>query len=99
MKLPSALTVYELRQVANTAKHGEGDSAEKLRKLRPDLFQNPILTKMGHVDPLPHARAPFAGDGLFVSAADIEKYQAAVESFWNELAEHHSPRRPHRVIG
>jgi len=93
MKLPSAATVYELRLVANTAKHGEGESAEKLRKLRPDLFQNPIFKRMGHVDPLPHARAPFAGDGLFVSEDDIQKYQAAVESFWSELAEHHFLRR------
>ncbi len=93
MKLPSAAAVYELRLVANTAKHGEGESAEKLRKVRPDLFQNPIFTRMGYVDPLPHARAPFAGDGLFVSEADVEKYQAAAEAFWNELADYHSTRR------
>ncbi len=92
-ELPSWPVVDELRLVANTAKHGEGDSATQLRTIRPDLFENPIFKKMGYADPWPNARAPFAGDGLFVARDDIERYQAAVESFWTELAERHTPGR------
>ena len=35
----------ELRLVANTVKHAEGISAEKLRNIRPQLFQHPTVTQ------------------------------------------------------
>ena len=41
--LSSWPVIEQLRLVANVVKHGEGDSAGKLRKIRPDLFVYPTL--------------------------------------------------------
>ena len=38
LSLPTWSLIEELRLVANVVKHGEGDSAAKLRKIRPELF-------------------------------------------------------------
>jgi hypothetical protein len=35
--------IQEMRLLANATKHGEGGSAEELRKIRPELFQHPAL--------------------------------------------------------
>jgi hypothetical protein len=48
--LPSWPVIDELRLVANVVKHGEGDSAEKLRETRPELFVYPSLRD--HTKPL-----------------------------------------------
>src|SRR5438067_13444749 len=42
-QFPQWPVVNELRLVANTTKHAEGSSAQDLRLIRPELFQNPIL--------------------------------------------------------
>jgi hypothetical protein len=41
--LPAWARIDELLLVANSVKHAEGPSAEQLRALRPDLFQNPAF--------------------------------------------------------
>lgn len=74
----------ELKLVANVAKHGEGESAKKLRDLRPELFTHPVLRH----DPL-HARLrplsvnrTLLGADLFVEPADLTAYLDAAEEFW-----------------
>jgi hypothetical protein len=48
--LRSWSTIDELRLLANTTKHGEGGSAERLKQRRPELFRNPILRSVGSSD-------------------------------------------------
>ena len=82
--------VDELRLVANTVKHAEGDAAEQLRKRRPDLFKAPQLkdnelgdfTQSGHPIYL-----PMVGEDLFVQVDDLKKYRDALVQFWNELGD------------
>ena len=82
----------ELREVANTAKHGE-DRQGELRKLRADLFQHPEFARRGMEMEVPSpARAPMAGDGLFVTEADLDRYEAAVLKLWELVISEHSAK-------
>ena len=89
--------LYELRMAANAIKHGAGPSASELAKLRPDLFLNPILSRLGWVkgDDAKSRRAaarassfvaPLAGDDLYVSEHDLSEWCAAVMAYWKELS-------------
>ncbi len=44
--LPAWKEIVELRLLANTIKHAEGDSAFKLQEIRPDFFYGPIRKKV-----------------------------------------------------
>jgi len=80
--------VDELRLVANTVKHTEGDSAFKLFKLRPDLFSpsNSVFEK----SPWPKASArvysPLMGEDIYITTEQLKIYAAAVTDFWQEMA-------------
>ena len=72
-------TLNELRLVANTIKHGGGNSAEELRQLNPDLFKY-----LG--DSLPDLPIrPLVGEGLRLTANHFTDYKTCVEQFWDEL--------------
>ena len=75
----------ELRLVANTVKHAEGSSSKKLRKKRPDLFENPQIS--GLSVPTPKVFQPLVGDNLYVSLQDIKNYRDHLIQFWQELAD------------
>lgn len=81
--------IHELRHIANTIKHAEGDAADSLRTLRPDLFVVPILRN----DPRWAVRGgsrvdlPLAGDDIYITGEDLCIYLRAVEEFWNEFAD------------
>lgn len=82
--------VEELRLLANTVKHAEGASAEELRRLRPDLFQDPSLKGLGLDVASPVDRPiylPLVGEDLFVSVDDLLRYRDALIDFWRELGE------------
>jgi hypothetical protein len=77
----------ELRLVANTVKHAEGDSAKRLRECRPDLFSSPDLKAMG-IDGIATNTPifmPLVGEDLFVLEGDIDSYRDAILDFWKEL--------------
>lgn len=81
--------IEELRHLANVIKHAEGNSAEKLRKLRPDLFVHPVLQKdsafnFGISDP--QVSLPLSGEDIYCTIDDLEVYRSALVSFWQELA-------------
>lgn len=76
----------ELRLAANTVKHADGSSCEKLKLLRPDLFESPDADFPTRVVPA-SATEPLYGRDLYVSAADIHRYCDAVTLFWNELCD------------
>ena len=84
----SWLKIDELRLVANTAKHGEGDSSHKLREIRPDMFQNPHLSGFSELMSGPAAEIfqPLVGEGLYVSVQDVRDYRDHLVRFWSELA-------------
>ncbi len=73
-KLASWATMNELRLVANTVKHAEGDSSRKLFALREDLFSNPDYREIyqeyreyGVNAARERVSAPLAGEDLFVN--------------------------------
>jgi hypothetical protein len=86
-EFPTYPKVYEARLVANVVKHAEGDSAERLRHVRPDLFTgSPFGAALQRIRPLP-VRAPLAGDSLYVMAADITAYANAGAELWLDVAD------------
>lgn len=80
-------TVHELHLVANVIKHGEGRSADELRKINPRLFDYPGAH--GFMAGRRHSpvTAPLAGGDLFVTGADYERYVDAVAALWTWLVE------------
>jgi hypothetical protein len=81
----------ELRHASNAVKHAEGNSVEKLEKIRPDLFKDPLID-----DLLPDfnfsrkrlpVQNPMAGRDIYLQEDDIRKYAFAIEDFWNEFIE------------
>jgi hypothetical protein len=83
-------TLNELRLVANTVKHAEGDSSEKLRRIRPDLFEDPQIKKFS-LEGWPRTSSPIylpmVGEDLFVTVDDLNQYRDAIVGFWRELAD------------
>ena len=81
--------IDELRLVANTVKHAEGDSASDLHSRRPELFIAPSVAGLPFLGSKPVARVfqPLMGEDLYVSLNDIKRYANAVEQFWSELAD------------
>jgi hypothetical protein len=84
--------IEELRLVANTAKHAEGRSSEKLKSLRPQLFCDPALEKMFEGTGVKEyfvnrpVAAPLAGADLFVTEGALQQYAEGVEVFFREIA-------------
>jgi hypothetical protein len=83
--------IQELRVVANTTKHGEGPSAEELRKIRPELFQNPALRR-DPILPIVHFRlqSPLGGDGLYVTPEDFSRYEKTANAIFDFVIEQFS---------
>lgn len=94
--LPTYSLIKELQLVANTAKHAEGDSSEKLKQLRPDLFADPSFAKFligVGADPQEHLQrkvvtAPLAGEDLFITEDRLKEYAKGAEIFFLEIADH-----------
>lgn len=85
-KLSSFSKLSELRLVANTIKHGAGSSANKLYKLRPELFSpTGIPENKSSFFPQPqNVRLPAAGEDIYVSEDDLNIYFDAAGTFWKE---------------
>lgn len=84
---PMAARLNELRLVANVVKHAEGNSAEELKALRPDLFEHPDVRKGWEPKPggIPFVREPLSGQGLYVTREDYDAFTQDVEAFWHRL--------------
>ena len=77
-----------MRLVANTVKHAKGKSAVELRKIRPDLFKNPILKKFEFFKIPINSRPlfmPLAGEDIYLSIEDLKNYGETIVKFWDEL--------------
>lgn len=84
--------VYELKCLANTVKHGDGDAAAKLRTLRPEYFVDPMLrgsplARMIEQNPRPVTN-PIGGTDLFVDRRDLVAYRDALRTLWEEILPH-----------
>ena len=88
-------SIDELRLVANTVKHAEGDSAQKLREQRPELFEDPSVYRIFaapqiqrpiHRRPI-HYR-PLSGDDLYVTVKVFEGFNEAATNLIEEVARH-----------
>jgi hypothetical protein len=67
--------IDELRLIANTVKHGEGHSAQRLREVRAELFEHPLVKEVmpsiaGSVGPI---GMPLAGDDLYVTEEGFQE--------------------------
>ena len=80
--------VNELRLVANTVKHGEGESCRDLRLLRPELFEHPSIRSERAASERPELAVynPLYGEGIYVTKKDLGEYFGAVEGFCSEIA-------------
>lgn len=77
--------IREMRLLVNTIKHGEGESARKLRKIRPDYFELDIIKG---TDTLELAGAVLLDSySLMVEEQDFRSYLEATETFWGEMPE------------
>lgn len=86
--LPDWDTIDELRLVANTVKHAEGNAAEQLRKRQPKLFQGRLLREIDPAAPPPDRPLlqPLAGSDLFVEEDDLKRYFGAALHLFDSLA-------------
>lgn len=86
--LSSWRKINELRIVANAVKHAEGASAEALRTLRPDMFEDPVTRD--HSFPVgigtPDVYMPLAGEDIYVTTEDLDTYKSSLCIFWDEFA-------------
>jgi len=91
--------IDELRLVANSVKHAEGPSAQQLRELRADLFQNPAFADIraeigsGWLDRQEPLAMPLAGEDLFVTENDLHNYYAAAVALFEGIVEFCEARR------
>jgi len=77
----------ELRELANTVKHGDGGAARKLYKLNPKLFQNEWERTdpedFGVVSHKPDVYAPMYGQDIYVQMEDIHRFRELVKRVWD----------------
>ncbi len=77
--------ITELRRLANTIKHADGNSCEQLKKHRPDLFLNPLLkeeTFFRDIQIETPVFQPLAGENIFVNEDVLLEYIASIKGFW-----------------
>lgn len=94
-QFPSWAVIDELRLVANTTKHGEGDAEKKLRSVHPELFQNPLVRQVDPntpVFPMP-VNLPLGGDGLYVTTDDFRTYHKAALDLFDWLTKYFEDHR------
>lgn len=77
-------TIQELRWLVNVIKHAEGDSEEKLRKIRPDYFDK---SGFGSQDSLSLYHTSLLEKTLNITLDDFNRYYEGLIAFWDELPE------------
>lgn len=93
-EMPSWSTIDEMRLVANTVKHGEGNSARDLRAVNPALFTNPDYVEILRSEGVglderltrDSLAAPLSGEDFFVTEEVLHGYAVRAEAFFDEIA-------------
>lgn len=82
--------IEELRHLANTVKHADGSSSEKLYELNKDLFNSDFIQNSDDFsflgDTKPSVYKPLTGDDFYVRVGDIQRYCDSLSLFWHQLA-------------
>lgn len=84
-KMESWEKIKELRLLVNVIKHSEGDSEQKLRKLRPDFFTNNVSETEYDLISLYHTT--LNEPTLMIQEKDFVDYFDALVRFWKDLPE------------
>ena len=77
--------IKELRLLVNVIKHAEGDSEQKLRKLRPDYFTQEVCGTSYDLMSLYHTT--LLEPTLMIQEKDFIDYYDALIRFWTDLPE------------
>ncbi|HAN10511.1 MAG TPA: hypothetical protein DCP90_07845 [Clostridiales bacterium] len=80
-ELKSWQKIEELSLLNNVIKHGDGKSAENLRKVRDDLFMS------GDIDKLELYGSSLCERALNITDEMVNEYAEVLMQFWNELPE------------
>jgi hypothetical protein len=76
--------IRELKALVNVIKHGDGPSADRLRKIRPDFFKvDTIETDILKL----HDAVLLDSYSLQVKESDLYDYIKAAKNFWDEMPE------------
>lgn len=90
-RLATWASIKELKLVANTVKHADGESADHLKKRRGELFDPEHANRA--MLPLPiqadtrRVYLPMSGEDLYLTLADLKAYGSATIRFWDEFAD------------
>ena len=83
---PAWPIISELRLLANSIKHADGESCERLKRSCPELFANPILRDISSVFSGPQTQfpvlQPLTGESIFVTDEVLTRYIDAIIEFW-----------------
>ena len=74
--------INELRLLCNVIKHGDGDSAKELRKIKPTLFKQEDGT-----DHMKIFKTTLLEETLNIDEKTLQNYSKALLSFWDEIPE------------
>ncbi|MBA4348703.1 MAG: hypothetical protein C0415_01755 [Thermodesulfovibrio sp.] len=74
--------IKELCLLCNVIKHGDGDSAKRLRKIKPVLFK-----QEGEVDYMEAYKTTLLEETLNINEVTLNDYREALLSFWDEIPE------------
>ncbi len=88
--VPTWSKIDELRLVANTVKHADGGSGDRLKARRPELFDAQHANSGIVTAPLrytPRVYRPMSGEDLYLTMADLRAYGRATIDFWSEFAD------------
>ncbi len=81
--------IIELRLLCNVIKHGEGGSAEQLRKINLALFRKePALFDIKReIDYMYIYKTTLLEETLNINEMNLQDYKGALISFWDEIPE------------
>jgi hypothetical protein len=90
-RLATWASIKELKLVANTVKHADGDSADRLKKQRGELFEPEHANRAMLPLPVPACTRriylPMSGEDLYLTLEDLKAYGNATIRFWDEFAD------------
>ncbi|WP_250454482.1 hypothetical protein [Caballeronia sp. ATUFL_M2_KS44] len=81
--------IDQLRLVANTVKHADGDSADAVKRQRPEFFEPHHANEALSRTPFsyaPRVYRPMSGEDLYLTILDIQAYGRATIDFWDQFA-------------
>lgn len=68
--------------LCNVIKHGDGDSAKRLRKIKPALFK-----QEDNIDYMKIYKTTLLEETLNLNEMTLQNYRDALLSFWDEIPE------------